>query len=281
MITEKDYYSIFPDGYHITGDIWMRLPSHGLLHCDYISGIIVTPACDLANCKTETITYVPVIPLTDFYKMPEFKAEIIRSTKECLGRIGFANLAITENSLNYELKEKINTLNLPKDKKNDQLRICKAFEFLSDQPAKFIDKDGSHIFDVILGKNWKNIKSKIIRNSYRNDLYYLPPDNQATEWSPIPVHAVALLRYLITVPTSFLNCAYESDERNWPKNRNNLIEKKYFWCYQCHESLPPLRALRLKDAFLSDLLTKLISIYVRLGAPDLHPTVLAKIESEI
>lgn len=66
-VTEKSFYSLYPDGYHATGDIWMRLPSMGLLSREHVSGLIVTPACDLANCKTETVTYVPIVPVSEFW----------------------------------------------------------------------------------------------------------------------------------------------------------------------------------------------------------------------
>ena len=53
----------------------MGLPSHGLITSLCTSGVVVTPACDLANCKAETVTYVPIIPLGIFFRMPEFTAE--------------------------------------------------------------------------------------------------------------------------------------------------------------------------------------------------------------
>ena len=83
------------------------------------------------------------------------------------------------------------------------------------------------------------------------------------------------------MPIYFLDAANSSDEKDWHEKRASLIKRNLLWCGHCHEKNPPLRALRLKDAFLSDLLTKIISIYVRIGAPNMSPEVLNRIETEI
>ena len=133
----------------------------------------------------------------------------------------------------------------------------------------------------ILGSVWEKAKGKIVRNSYRSDVYYLPPDRQHIEWSAVPNHSVALLRYLLTVPTHFLDEANRADERDWPGRRAQLLARNLHWCRHCHEALPPIRSMRLRDVFLSDLLTKLVGLYVRLGAPDLDPAILERIEREL
>lgn len=140
---------------------------------------------------------------------------------------------------------------------------------------------GAKLAENVLGSSWPKIKSRLLRNSYRGDLYFLPPDAQDPSWSAVPVHSVALLRYLITVPTYFLDEAHASDERDWEGRRTTLINKPLHWCSGTDKKYPPLRTLRLRDAFLSDLLTKVVGIYVRLGAPDLETVILDRIEKEI
>ena len=48
---------------HCTGDVWSNLPTHGMLEKDLLPGLVITPSCDLANEKVETITYLPIVPV--------------------------------------------------------------------------------------------------------------------------------------------------------------------------------------------------------------------------
>lgn len=285
LITEKSFYSLVPDGYHSTGDIWMRLPSFGLLRQQYVSGLVVTPACDLANCKTETVTFVPIVPITDFLLMPEFLAEIRRQLIECLSNIGLRDRFSHPSSLDgnlVDLVRELEGLTLDKSKAAMRPRCISGCKLVDAARSRSLPSaEISALVAELFGANWNAIKSRIIRNSYRSDLYFIPPDYQPIEWSAVPRHSLVLLRYLMTVPTYFMDQANSSDERDWASRRKALIDQKLHWCEQCHESLPPLRTLRLKECFLSDLLTKLVGIYVRIGAPDLEETTLRKIEKEI
>lgn len=62
----RDYYDFHPSLDHRTGDIWHNLPCFGLLRRNFLSGVVVTPACDLANDKCDTVTYIPIVPVVDF-----------------------------------------------------------------------------------------------------------------------------------------------------------------------------------------------------------------------
>jgi hypothetical protein len=62
-IDERDYYDFLPPNVHRTGDIWKSLPTFGTLSCRSAPGIVITPSCDLANNKSETITYIPIISI--------------------------------------------------------------------------------------------------------------------------------------------------------------------------------------------------------------------------
>jgi hypothetical protein len=72
----KAFYKELVTNKHCTGDIWSNLPTHGLLKENYLPGIVITPACDLANDKVETITYLPVISISNFLTTSSFLIEI-------------------------------------------------------------------------------------------------------------------------------------------------------------------------------------------------------------
>lgn len=282
-VTHRDFYELFPDGYHATGDIWLRLPSFGLIKANTITGLVVTPACDLAHCKTETVTYVPIVPMRLFLQLPEFLAEVARSLSDLMERIDIRIDPLSLVRRAHTLSQEFTPLIREKAKPDVEKRCLAAIDYL-EQSRHFRLPEGGKPdpLEAILGaSSWRKIREKLVRNSYRSDIYYLPPDHQASEWSPIPGHSVALLRYLITVPTRFLDEANASDRRDWGARRQTMIDERLHWCVDCDADTPPLRALRLRDAFLSDLLTKLVSIYVRIGAPDIDHAILTRTEQEL
>jgi len=80
-ITMQDYYDLSPSSGNSQGDIWVDLPTHGLLGPNAVTGIVITPACDLANSKVETITYLPVVPVCRFFSMPVAIPELRSATE--------------------------------------------------------------------------------------------------------------------------------------------------------------------------------------------------------
>lgn len=282
-VTDKNFYSLSPAGYHATGDIWMRLPAFGLLKKPHCSGLVVTPACDLANCKTETVTYVPIISVAEFWTMPEFLLEIANYTNDWLTRfdVPFTIGPAPEFDCDYSgALQQLRTITPNKNQRallgrcEQSLNYLAATRNSSSTPEQAVVRQ-------ILGPNWDNFRTKIIRNAYRSDLYFLPADAQDATWSAIPRHSVALLRYLMTVPTYFLDEAHRADNSDWSDRRAAFIKRPLHWCEQCDPVSPPLRALRLKDAFLSDLLTRFVALYVRLGAPDMDSIIMDRIENEL
>lgn len=83
--TAKHYYNSHPSGDHATGDIWANLPSHGLLRETFVPGLVITPACDLAQSKVETITYLPIVEVHEWFGSSSFRAEVMcrRGSQAC------------------------------------------------------------------------------------------------------------------------------------------------------------------------------------------------------
>ena len=50
--------------------------THGLLKESHLPGVVITPACDLANDKVETISYLPIIPIRNYLATTSFLPEI-------------------------------------------------------------------------------------------------------------------------------------------------------------------------------------------------------------
>jgi hypothetical protein len=76
-ISARSYYDYFPPSPHAPGDIWMHLPTHGLLRRERACALVVTPSCDLSNRKVNTITYLPIISFLDWVSSRDFLAEVV------------------------------------------------------------------------------------------------------------------------------------------------------------------------------------------------------------
>jgi hypothetical protein len=66
----EDFYDFHPDGRFVPGDIWSDLPSFGVLQSHRVRGVVITPSCDLANAKTETVSYLPIVPILSYFAIP-------------------------------------------------------------------------------------------------------------------------------------------------------------------------------------------------------------------
>src|SRR5687767_4466012 len=91
-VSASDYYEFFPPSEHRVGDVWVDLPTFGMLGIERVAGIVITPACDLQNCKTETITYLPIVPIRQAFTLRGFRPMVLRAIggqAQTLGINGF------------------------------------------------------------------------------------------------------------------------------------------------------------------------------------------------
>src|SRR5947208_622781 len=63
----RDYYDLYPSLDHVPGDIWVDLPTCGVLPFQHLAGVVISPACDMANRKVETITYLPIVTVRTWF----------------------------------------------------------------------------------------------------------------------------------------------------------------------------------------------------------------------
>jgi hypothetical protein len=108
-IDERDYYDFLPPNIHRTGDIWKALPTFGTLNCGLTAGIVMTPACDLANNKSETITYIPIVSITDYLNSPAFYVEIWSEIKSILEKSKMGQLILPPDRFELPTLDDIDT----------------------------------------------------------------------------------------------------------------------------------------------------------------------------
>src|SRR5208282_1352342 len=84
--------------------------------------------------------------------------------------------------------------------------------------------------------------------------------------SVIQEPSVALFRYPLSIPIDILDLAGTVSEAGWPIEAARL--RLLYPCVGTVEAPRPLKALRIRPRFLSDLLTRFTGLYGRIGSPD-------------
>jgi hypothetical protein len=283
-ISARSYYDYLPPASHSPGDIWMHLPTHGLLRRERTSALVVTPSCDLSNSKVNTITYLPIISCRDWMGSRDFVAEVLGtmlSLVEQLGSVGISSTSALESGDTFcsELSDQLAELQrrLTKEKLGTSIRAA----------AQRYIAGGNHLKRVCYGerveirdieiclskKRWQQIRVQLVKNALRSDLYFLPADgNGDPEISPVRQHSVVLFRYPLTAPISLLDAAQDGSLADWGVAMNVLAEEEPM--ARAFSPMRPLKCLRLQSRFLADLLTKFVTLYSRLGSPDFtHDTI--------
>jgi hypothetical protein len=278
-----------PNPDHNTGDIWRDLPTFGLLKVPTCSGIVITPACDLANSKVETVTYLPIISLPQWFcsrsMYDMIRVEILNLIKQL--QLDFDEKIFSKNYLPKKdsfsfIKAEIKTKEKSAKGKaaepfNKLLLGLELLEKIISTECQELKK--SELISFMGNKKIDELKTKIIKNSYSTDLHFLPSDEKNIDWSAISNHSVALFRYSITVPIEIFDLASDVDCTNWELSVDELGQR--FPSIKEFKLKRPLKSLQLNTHFLSDLLTRYVSLYVRLGSPDFTQDMIEKIKTEM
>jgi hypothetical protein len=272
-VTERHYYDTNPPQRHCTGDLWTGLPTHGLLRQRLLPGLVITPACDLAQAKVETITYLPVLPISDWFSTTSFQGDLFTALRGEARLLGLdARLGDTVSPPPVQPAELIafeDALSAvtPSDQRSREaharcrsgIRLMRAI--LNPSPVSAMgDARG------LLGpRQWSQLLRQLVTN-YRKDLHFLPADRLPTEWSVVTTHSVVLFRCPLTAPVSIFAAAQDVSVHDWTG-----------WVREVEAHIPlaaafrtarPMKGLALKKDFLADLLTRYAALYLRIGSPD-------------
>ncbi|VXD08862.1 conserved hypothetical protein [Enterobacterales bacterium 8AC] len=282
-IDAKDFYQNLPSINHGTGDIWLSLPCWGVARLNNCSGVVITPACDLSQKKAETVLILPVIPIADYLLSKAFFFDVWTELGSKIKNFGFdVNPASrfdnpTVSSLTNFLQK------IEGDKKQTNLReqVIAYIDYIN---YTEVDSNGRKEFsppciETLLGKKkYEDILKKMLINSYKSDVHFFPAFRNAGDYSAIRVHSLALFRHAYSVPIEILDAAQTSSESLWSSDQKTLevqmpIAKEFnSW---------PIKVSRLKDDFLSDLISRYLSMFMRLGSRDFTSHTIDSFVSEI
>jgi len=275
--TAKDYYDSFPPFGNYAGDILSGLTSNGLLGNAPIPGLVVTPACDLANRKVETVTYLPIISTLAYFGTPAFLPELLQELEGQLNVLQLGGYFESANKFFPPTSESINELKtdleIRKNKANNSAKDKEAIQRLlaglrvislvrNPELAEASVTDLSQLFK----KKWPGIMKRIITNSYASDIHFLPADGEPESWACIKNHSLVLFRYPIAAPVELFECAQDTSLKDWGGVVDRISE--VVPAAQAFRLQRPIKHLSLRSGFLSDLLTRFVAMHIRLGSPD-------------
>lgn len=270
-IETKDFYKSLPSLDHETGDIWSGLPTFGIFEGTAISAVAITPACDLSQKKTETITFLPIIAIGEYLYCKSFLQEVWKEISQKLPAIGFGAIAPAHRFCNPPADEILKVIDFLEGNSQhaDLYKRLKVYHsYIIYTNKKVMDRTGlarPNISEIIKGKRYDEILKKILTNSFKSDLHFLPAYGSSAEYSAIPEHSVALFRYAFSLPIEILDSAQGSSEAWWPQDRSviaaELPAANHFGSW-------PIKLSTVKDDFLSDLLSRYLGMFIRLGARD-------------
>jgi len=258
------------------GDIWSGLPTHGLLPERRTRGIVITPSCDLAQGKSETITYLPIITVRQWFATRGFASRMRRAVEKSFRHLGVSShltwdysmpLGADLEKLELEIHEKL----AQRSSKGDSLHIerckaaCKLLRVMTGdgQPQPSLDLPRS-----ILGDSSFSALLRSILTNAKADTHFLPLHSKE-EWGAIQSPSVALFRYPLTVPAEVLSWAQRQTSGDWPTACQALEQTQPF--VRRFRGERPMKLARLKLPYLADLLTRYAGMYLRIGSPDLLP----------
>lgn len=288
-VTGANYYEALPPSQFGVGDIWDELPSFGHMGCVSTKGIVVTPACDLANRKVETLTYLPVISLSDYLIGRSFSVEILRILKTQVKSValdgtlfdGLKGVALPcVQAMGVLARDVALELNDCKDPKRGAVleRILSAIKHLVSVRTRGADRTVQCVRRILSDKEFDRAIREIVRNSYSVDLHFLPGDGRVADMSVIKAHSVVLFRYAMSIPVEFLEAAQDTANRNWAVVVEGLSQE---FPVAKHVTAKPLRVGRLKAAFIPDLISRFTSLHVRMGSPDFSPDTINEYVTQI
>ncbi|HEY4219150.1 MAG TPA: hypothetical protein VGM67_18535 [Gemmatimonadaceae bacterium] len=285
----SDYYDFLPGTSHAAGDVWVDLPSFGIVPPPFLPGLVITPACDLANRKVESVTFLPIIPLRRYLTSNSMIAELKLSTAGQLSAAGAGQL--------IEFPDKLERVSLLDIEAAQSLLSSHGRGQLSVKQREALGRAHSGLqsladicsgvsteatFEAVKktigGKGFPDIIRRIVTNSYRLDLHFLPRDGQRREWSGIHENSVVLFRYPISLPFELLELAQERGVEQWERTVESVKN-----VYPCAPSMHvrPMKRLSLRPRFSSDLLTRFTNMFGRLGSPDFTADAVERIVSEV
>ena len=275
-LTQSDgkFYEQLPDGPQQTGDIWTGVPNGGLLPIERSSALLITPSCDLQNQKSDTLSFVPIIPLNIATELGVFRRPINGAIGNLVSQV-FPELVQNCDFESEEFRKRLRKeceafVGKSKIEKNVN-KIVHWINFLESEPFK---RNLKLLF--LSPKERIQTLSRVITNAFSSDLHFVPKERNSNSYQAVTCHSVCLLRYVLTFPIEIFDMAGHCTTETWQMQAKSLGGRARLF----HDQMP-VRTLRLQPDILSDLLTRFVSLYCRIGSEDFSPSCVSELVGEM
>jgi hypothetical protein len=262
----SEIYDFAPDVTHSAGDIWRGLPTFGLTPNKTCTGIIISPSCDLANEKTETISYLPIAPLRNIICGPPFHRNSLIQLREALNTADLVDEArsIQDKAMGFSVQD-VNQL-IARVAKMDQKdkKVLRVVDCLRNAEI-ILQNDAARFPEICKSREYAKIVEGLVKNAVRSDMHFLPADGLRDPRSLLKVPSCAMLRYPITIPVHVLDLANDVLIKDW-ESAMKALAAEYHLADEFKEQ--PLKMLKLRSEFLSDLISRYLALFLRLGSRD-------------
>lgn len=289
-VTASNYYDLAPSSAQAAGDIWSGLPAHGLVGDSKIRALIITPACDLSNRKVDAVTYLPIVSIPEYFGLPGFRPDLYREVEGQLRACGMEGIiAAPEKYGLSRLEDLVTASEMIASRLGDGAgakemvalrRAGAGIDLLMAHHKTALDRaDVTKVRTLFGEKQFDHLLRSIVTNAFRLDLHFLPADKQDPQWAGVPNHSVVLFRYAFSAPVVVFERAQDLSQADWTaclKEIGATVAGA-----QAFGPQRPVKHVRLKPPFLSDLLTRYVAMYVRLGSPDFTADTVQEFAAEI
>lgn len=272
-VDPSHYYDLLPPNLHRTGDIWRDFPHFDLVSPRPRSGLVVTPACDLAQRKVETVTFLPILTIRDYLNSSGFFFELWLEASVTLQKLGLTHLVIPPERFELPILEELDQALVSArkieeqdaQKKSHVSRLAAYAEYVRKRHANEL-ASLTEVGQIFGGGNFDKLLKKITTNSYKSDVHFLPSDGKPRDSAAVPEHSVALFRYACSIPLCLLDVAQACTQAQWDEGGAKIFAGMDG--LKPHLSKCPVRLATVKDDFLSDLLSRYVGMQIRLGSRD-------------
>jgi hypothetical protein len=281
QFSSRKYYDSLPESPHETGDIWTGIPTLGLLRQQTCSALVMSPACDLAHNKVDVVCVIPIVSVCQYFCLPPFYG-VLRSSAiglvrsvlgaDCAAMVPKASMpdgpSLQRMKALVEERSAELTGKQHADKQLADLdRVRHFLRWIENAMGLSVAGDTTpDVKKIIPSSEWEKSRKEIVRNAFRDDIYFLPREREATPLPAVAEHSVALFRYPFAVPLCVLDQASVIPDQQWKAEIDTLSSRVPF--AQHFRGCRPTKVLRLRPGFLHDLLTRYVRVYVRVGSPD-------------
>lgn len=189
-LNSRDFYDALPISDHRPGDIWRGLPSFGVFGDVGVRGIVITPACDLSNNKSETITFLPLRTVNEYLGSRAFSYECWQEIRPLLSRLhGYDRLQeprryqfLSVDALDFA-ENCTHDLSGKKLTEDELGRLAAFMEYLN-AAEKGLANAGS-LKGFYKKNNFREMLRRLIENSLKPDIHFLPSDDLPIEYSAV------------------------------------------------------------------------------------------------